>query len=149
MWFCAAKGPRRFGNRRQSLGSCMLAIPLMLLGAAFSARGEQAPKALEEDLFRAKCIGCHAIACNRSGPKLKDVIGRRAGSVPDFTGYSEALKKSRLVWSEKTLDSFLRDPGALVPGTSMTSAGKIASAKERQSLISFVRRADTSLDLCF
>lgn len=132
-----------------SVGRCILATSLTLLGTSFTARGEQTSKALEEDLFRAKCIGCHAIACNRSGPKLRDVIDRRAGSVPDFTGYSEALKKSGWIWSEKTLDSFLRDPGALVPGTSMTSAGKIASAKEREMLIRFIKRADTALDPCF
>lgn len=132
-----------------SVGPYILAILPTLLATSFTARGEQSPKELEEDLFRAKCIGCHAIACNRAGPKLRDVIGRSAGSVPDFTGYSEALKKSGLIWSEKTLDSFLQDPGRLVPGTSMTSAGKIASMKERRMLIRFIKRADTSLDLCF
>ena len=132
-----------------AVGPYIVAISLALLGASFTARGDQTPKALEEDLFRAKCIGCHAVACNRTGPKLRDLIGRSAGSVPDFTGYSEALKKSGLIWSEKTLDSFLQDPCRLVPGTSMTSAGKIASVKERRMLIRFIKRADTSLDLCF
>jgi len=126
-----------------------LAIALILLTATSAALGKPTTKELEEDLFRAKCIGCHAMACNRSGPKLKDVIGRRAGSVPDFTGYSEALKTSNLIWSERTLDSFLEEPGKLVPGTLMTSAGRIASAKERRMLIRFIKRADSSLDLCF
>jgi cytochrome c len=132
-----------------SMRAYTLAIALILLTATSAALGKPTTKELEEDLFRAKCIGCHAMACNRSGPKLKDIIGRRAGSVPDFTGYSEALKTSNLIWSERTLDSFLEDPGKLVPGTLMTSAGRIASAKERRMLIRFIKRADSSLDLCF
>src|SRR5687768_14012497 len=131
-----------------SVRSCILASALILLTATSAALGETT-KERQEDLFRAKCIGCHAMACNRSGPKLKDVIGRRAGSVPDFTGYSEALKTSNLIWSQRTLDSFLKDPGKLVPGTLMTNAGKIAGAKERRMLIKFIERADSSLDLCF
>jgi cytochrome c len=121
-----------------SMRAYTLAIALILLTATSAALGKPTTKELEEDLFRAKCIGCHAMACNRSGPKLKDVIGRRAGSVPDFTGYSEALKTSNLIWSERTLDSFLEEPGKLVPGTLMTSAGRIASAKERRMLIGLV-----------
>ena len=122
-------------------------LALALLAMTGTARGQAA---LEEDQFRARCVGCHAMACNRIGPKLKDVIGRTAGSVADYTGYTDALKKSGLVWSEKTLDRFLQDPGALVPGTSMaTAGGKIASAKERRMLIDFIKRADTSLDLCY
>ena len=132
-----------------SVRAYILAIALILLTATSAALGKPTTKERQEDLFRAKCIGCHAMACNRSGPKLKDVIGRRAGSVPDFTGYSEALKTSNLIWSERTLDSFLEDPGKLVPGTLMTNAGRIASAKERRMLIMFIERADSSLDLFF
>ena len=102
----------------------------------------------EKDLFRAKCIGCHAVACNRIGPKLGGVIGRKAASAPGFTSYSDALKGSQLTWTEETLDAFLRDPNKLVPGTPMDSAGRIESAKERQMLLRFIKRGDTSLDLC-
>ena len=126
-----------------------LVVFLALIAANSPARGEQSAKELDEDLFRAKCVGCHAIACNRGGPKLRGVIGRKAGSVPEFTGYSEAMKTSGLIWSEKTLDTFFQDPGRLVPGTPMTVIGKISSVKERQMLIRFIKRADTSLDLCF
>ena len=102
----------------------------------------------ERDLFRAKCIACHAVACNRIGPKLGGVIGRKAASAPSFTSYSDALKASQLTWTEETLDAFLRDPNKLVPGTPMASAGRIESAKERQMLLRFIKRGDTSLDLC-
>jgi|SRR5687767_13246703 len=102
----------------------------------------------ERDLFRAKCIACHAVACNRLGPKLGGVIGRKAGSAPGFTSYSDPLKASQLTWTEETLDAFLKDPTKLVPGTSMAAAGRIESRKERQMLLRLIKRGDTSLDLC-
>jgi cytochrome c len=102
-----------------------------------------------EDLFRAKCVGCHAISCNRLGPKLVGVIGRKAGSVPDFASYTPALKNSGLVWSEETLDAFLRDPARTIPGTSMAALGRIDSASDRSDLIAYLRVGDTGLDLCF
>ena len=100
------------------------------------------------DIFQAKCIGCHAIACHRAGPKLEALFGRQAGSVPDFTDYSDALKQSGIVWSEKTLDAFLTNPNAMVPGTLMAYAGKIEDAQKRRDVIDFLKSADTSLDIC-
>jgi len=111
--------------------------------------GKATPEEAEKDVFRAKCIGCHAINCNRNGPKLGGVMGRNAGGVTDFPGYSEALKKSGVVWTDKTLDDFLKDPNKLVPGTKMASAGGVDSAQQRRLLIRFIKRTDTSLDLCF
>jgi cytochrome c len=131
----------------------MYASRLILITAAISASsavlGKATTEELEKDVFRAKCVGCHAIACNRNGPKLGGVLGRSAGGVTDFPGYSEVLKTSGLVWTDKTLDEFLKDPNKLVPGTKMASAGRLESAQQRKMLIRFIKRADTSLDLCF
>ena len=60
--------------------------------------------------FRESCIGCHSVACNRLGPKLEGLFGRKAGSVADFKGYSAELQASGIVWTDETLDTFLRDP---------------------------------------
>jgi len=128
--------------------SRLILITTMIL-ASSTVLGKATPEEVEKDVFRAKCIGCHAITCNRNGPKLGGVMGRNAGGVTDFPGYSEALKKSGLVWTDKTLDDFLKDPNKLVPGTKMASAGRLDSAQQRKMLIRFIKRADTSLDLCF
>jgi len=85
-----------------------------------------------------RCLGCHAVEYNRTGPKHCGVIGRRAGSVADY-GYSPAMKKSGIVWNEKTLDRFLADPLKTVPGTTMTYAG-VPAAKDRADLIAFLKR---------
>ncbi len=102
-----------------------------------------------QEVFRAKCIGCHAIACNRSGPKLAGILGRKAGSVADFTGYTKEMKSAGFEWSRERLDKFLADPGAMVAGTTMASAGRLSSASDRKRVIDFIVSGDTSLDLCF
>lgn len=101
-----------------------------------------------QNLFRAKCAACHSVACNRSGPKLEGVIGRRAAGASDFRNYTVELKDSGIVWSETSLDEYISDPGKMVPGTSMTAAGKVESASERQDIIAHIKRQDRSIDLC-
>lgn len=62
---------------------------------------------------------------NRFGPTLKGVVGRRAGSVPDFK-YSQAMKDAGaagLVWDDAALAAFLSSPKRKVPGTSMRFFG--------------------------
>ena len=83
-----------------------------------------------------RCLGCHALEYNRTGPKHCGVVGRRAGSVPGYE-YSPSMKKSGIVWSEKTLDRFLADPLKTVPGTTMTYAG-VPEAKDRADLIAYL-----------
>jgi len=101
-----------------------------------------------EGLFRARCASCHSMACNRLGPKLEGLIGRRAGELPDYTLYTAELRASGVVWSEPALDEYLRDPGRMVPGTSMTAAGTVDSASDRRDLIAHIRRQDRRIDLC-
>ena len=92
----------------------------------------------------ARCLACHALAYDRVGPRHCGLLGRRAGSVPGFA-YSGAMKKSGIVWNEKTLDRFLADPTHAVPGTAMTYAG-VEDAQERADLIAFLAAADRSAD---
>ena len=85
-----------------------------------------------------RCLACHSLELNRTGPKHCGLLGRRAGSVPGYD-YSPAMKRSRLVWDAKTLDRFLADPLKAVPGTTMTYAG-IPDARERADLIAYLGR---------
>ncbi len=80
--------------------------------AADAARGEQ--------IYR-KCVSCHTLEANgrnRVGPRLHGLFGRVAGSISDFR-YSEAVKGSGIVWNELTLDAYLKDSEAFIPGTKM------------------------------
>ena len=64
------------------------------------------------------CQACHSIEDNDLGPRHRGVVGRHAGSVADYN-YSQALKNSGLTWDAATLDRWLTNPSALVPGTKM------------------------------
>src|SRR5689334_18037601 len=64
-----------------------------------------------KDLYQS-CTSCHSIDENDIGPKHRGVVGRVAGSVPDYA-YSPALKASGIVWSPETLDRWLTNPSAM------------------------------------
>ena len=89
-----------------------------------------------------RCVACHALAHDRTGPRHCGLFGRSAASVEGFA-YSEAMKASGIVWTDKTLDRFLANPLQAVPGTTMGYAG-VADAKERADLIAYLRWADES-----
>jgi cytochrome c2 len=69
---------------------------LALVFAGTSAVGAQTPNALlnGKNLFRAKCAAGHSVACNRQGPKLEGLFGRRRPGVSDFKDYTAQLQAS-------------------------------------------------------
>lgn len=100
-----------------------------------------ADKVRAGEALYARCMGCHALAYDRTGPRHCGLIGRRAGSVAAFP-YSDAMKASDIVWTAQTLDRFLKNPLAALPGTSMGYAG-VADPAERAALIAFLKHADS------
>lgn len=117
-------------------------IAAMAGWAAFGAAplAAAAPDVMRGQAIHARCQACHALAFDRVGPRHCGLFGRVAGSVPDY-GYSAALKRSAIVWDEKSLDRFLAAPMKAVPGTSMTYAG-IPDRQERADLIAYLRQVD-------
>lgn len=89
-----------------------------------------------------RCAACHALTFDRTGPRHCGLFGRRAGSVPGFD-YSPALRQSQLVWSEATLDRFLKNPMGTIPGTAMGYDG-VKDQRERRDLIAYLRAAGQS-----
>lgn len=87
----------------------------------------------------AACAACHSVepgGASGVGPNLAGVVGRKAGSLEGFT-YSDAMKNSGITWTDAELDSFIADPAAKVPGTSMT-AGAISDAGQRKAVIAYL-----------
>jgi cytochrome c len=82
------------------------------------------------------CAPCHAPDQNGVGPKIGGVLNRPAGSVEGFR-YSRAMKNSKIVWDEKSLDAYLAEPQKLVPGNLMPFSG-IADAQKRSDLIVYL-----------
>jgi cytochrome c len=109
------------------------------LAASANAWGA-APDAVRGEQVYARCQACHALTADRVGPRHCGLFGRLAGSVPGFD-YSEAMKKSKIVWTDKTLDSFLAKPLGAVPGTSMTYDG-VSDPMERADLIAYLHQAN-------
>jgi cytochrome c len=93
-----------------------------------------------------RCLACHALDRDRVGPRHCGLFGRRAGTVPGFQ-YSDAMRRSGIVWSDETLDRFLADPLKAVPGTTMGYAG-IKDAGERRDLIAWLKEANKRKTLC-
>jgi len=91
-----------------------------MIAASLTHGAAPDPKAGEA--IYSRCAACHALAYDRTGPRHCGLFGRRAGTVPGFA-YSDAMKKSGIVWNEATLDRFLADPLRTVPGTAMGYAG--------------------------
>jgi cytochrome c len=90
--------------------------------------------------FNNACRTCHTTkeGDNRLGPHLYKIIGRNAGSLPDY-GYSTAMKDAGFVWDEEKLERFIANPDELVPGNSMKPYGGLASSDDRARVVSFLR----------
>ena len=86
-----------------------------------------------------QCQACHSLKPgeNRVGPSLHGVIGATAGHVADFR-YSDANKGSGIVWTEDKLFDYLKNPRAMVPGTTMAFAG-IQDPQKRANLIAYLK----------
>ncbi len=114
-----------------------IAIAVMTFGRSAVADGdaERGRKA-----FRV-CVACHSLekGDHRTGPSLAGIWGRKAGTIDGFRRYSEALKGSDVVWNEKTLDNWLKQPGAFIPGNRMIFRG-MDDQTNRADLIAFLER---------
>ncbi|MBA4218090.1 MAG: c-type cytochrome [Proteobacteria bacterium] len=113
--------------------------PLLMLVALFAAIPlAQASDAVRgQALYQARCAACHALDHHGVGPAHRGVFGRLAGTAKGYAGYSAALRNSGLTWTETTLDRWLVDPEALVPGQVMGIS--LPDAAERADVIAFLR----------
>jgi cytochrome c len=105
--------------------------------AAFAVQAVAADAARGKQLYESRCIACHSIDDNRVGPAHKGVFGRRAGAVNGYD-YSAAVKKSKVVWNERTLDRWLANPESLIPGQKMGYS--VPEAADRADLIAYLRK---------
>ncbi|OFA00618.1 c-type cytochrome [Duganella phyllosphaerae] len=117
-------------------------LPL-LLSALASAPAQAAGKignARAGEAAFLKCASCHQVgkyAQPAYGPQLNAIVGRKAGTSAGYK-YSEAMKRSGLVWTEANLAAFLRAPHDVVPGTSMRFWG-IGDEQQVADLLAYMR----------
>jgi cytochrome c len=88
------------------------------------------------------CAPCHSLQPDRNmtGPSLADLWNRKAGGLPSFSRYSQALKSSGIIWDDTTLNEWLRDPQHLIPGNTMPFPG-LKDAGRRGDLLAFLKDA--------
>jgi cytochrome c len=122
--------------RRIAGGTAAFTMTLLFISAA-QADGDAA----RGDAKFQDCAACHKLTegANDVGPSLHGVFGRGAGELSSFR-YSPAMKRSGITWSPETLDKFITEPQAMVPGNRMPYAG-MASAADRADLIAYLRKA--------
>ena len=87
------------------------------------------------------CAACHKLeaGANNVGPSLHGLFSRKAAEISDFR-YSPAMKRSGIAWTPATLEQFITDPQAMVPGNRMPYAG-MANAADRADLIAYLQKA--------
>lgn len=94
----------------------------------------QAEQAAGQQLFKDHCAACHTRPVSY-GPSLNGIIGRKAGSLP--FPYSDALKKSGLVWTEDNLRKWIADSGKIIPNTLMPHVS-ISDPAEQIYLVAYL-----------
>ncbi len=118
----------------------IVAVGVALVFALNGGFAEAQEAAKGKKVFN-KCKICHSLKKGKKkiGPSLYGVIGRKAGTVKGFR-YSKAMKKSGVVWDEKSLDAYLIKPRKFVPGTKMIFAG-LKKKSDRENLIAYLKQA--------
>jgi len=89
-----------------------------------------------KELFEKRCGGCHSLEKDKEGPRLGNVFGRKAGTIPTFK-YSDSLKSAQVVWDDASLDRWLVDTDSVVPDNDMDF--HVPKADERADIIQFLR----------
>lgn len=108
------------------------------LGTA-AAQGGDAAKG--ERVF-ALCKPCHTVekgGRNGVGPNLFGIFGSKAGTVEGFP-FSDPMRASGIVWDDKTMAEFLKDPRGRIPHNKMTFAG-VRRPEQLDDLIAYLKKA--------
>jgi cytochrome c len=120
--------------------TCLFALAALLATPAAYAGDAKGNAASGKELFMANaCATCHGVTeedHSKVGPNLVGVVGRKAGTTQSLMGPSENLKKYGVTWSAETLDEFLANPNATVPGTAMV--GMLADPQQRADVIAYL-----------
>ena len=111
----------------------------LLLGAqlaiAQSAPATTGSAMRGKEIYDARCSACHSVDAHRVGPMHGGVLGRKAGGARGYD-YSEALSKSKVIWTRETLIAWLTSPEALIPGQRMGYS--MDNAKDREDVVAYL-----------
>jgi cytochrome c len=123
----------RWQNCRNVISSLLLMTASFAMAQSSATAAGNALKGKE--IYDARCSACHSVDDNRVGPMHLGVFGRKAGGVKSYR-YSEALNKSKVVWSRDTLTAWLTNPEMLIPGQRMGYA--MDNAQDRDDVVAYL-----------
>ena|SRR5215469_5320331 len=125
---------QRFCTRKTGLlatGAALTTLGLFVVTAALPANDLDG-----KAIFERRCTGCHALDADHEGPRLRGVVGRRAGTVQSFD-YSKALQGANFTWDAASLEKWLTDTNSLVPGNDMSF--RVPKPEERAAIIAYLK----------
>jgi cytochrome c len=127
-----------------NLKTFLRVIPLACISIAAGAAQAGGDPAHGAELFQQNCAACHSPerGQNLVGPSLFSVVGRTAASIADFA-YSDAMKRSGIVWTPDKLVAYLKAPRRFIPGIKMMFPG-LPDQKDREDVVAFLSKAQES-----
>ena len=117
-------------------------MSVVLIFAATMALAQSGDATRGERLFNQQCKACHTVekgGRNGIGPNLFGIFGQKAAAVEGFS-FSEAMQKSGIVWDDKTMADYLKDPKARVPDGKMVYAG-LKQQAQLDDMVAYLRKA--------
>jgi cytochrome c len=114
----------------------------LIVGVSWSAAEEDPAAACDLESGRRtymKCLPCHSSEKGGPhvvGPNLYGIIGRKAGSVPDYK-YSGPFRTLEFTWERANLDLYLQDPARFVGGNWMSFTG-LKRLEDREAVICYL-----------
>lgn len=127
------------------LSSALVIVAPLLVIMAVLTRTQTAAQTPVGDAARGaalfqQCAACHSVepGVHLTGPSLAAVWNKRAGTVPGFGRYTDALKRSGIIWDAPALDRWLARPQAVVPDTTMTFPG-MENPRQRTDMVAYLK----------
>ena len=118
------------------------AVVAVIVGFATQASAQSGDAGKGQRVFNQQCRACHTLekgGASAVGPNLHGVFGRKAGTAEGFA-FSEAMVKSGIVWDDKTMAEYNRDPKGKVPGTKMVFNG-VKQQGQLDDLVAYLKQA--------
>jgi cytochrome c len=111
----------------------------LLLSAPASLAQQAASDDAAQQAFNNSCRTCHSVkeGDNRLGPNLNKIVGRKAGSLSNYS-YSSSMKDAGFVWDQDKLTRFMVKPDEVVSGNKMQPYGGI-SAEEAAKVVAYLQ----------
>lgn len=124
---------------RIAIASAIAATTLFFAAPSVTATGAAPADPAKARVAFQACAACHSdkAGVTRLGPSLAGIVGKPSAQVTGFR-YSPALAKAKLRWDRKTLDAFIANPKAVVPGNRMSYPG-VSDPAKRAAIIDYMQ----------